>query len=171
MAGTKCLRIGTALTIVLLVGTPWASAQQAGASGDARDLNLRAYAELLRSDIRAQKIAVITEVMQFTEAEDQKFWPIYREYEAELAALNDERMALIKNYSINYDSLTDASADKLALGALDLEARRHALKVKYYARFKSALPAKTAARYLQVENQILLLLDLQIAAALPVASR
>jgi len=85
--------------------------------------------------------------------------------------LNDDRIALIKDYATNYDNLTDASADKLALGALDLESKRHALKAKYYDRFKSALPAKTAARFLQVENQILLLLDLQIAASLPIASR
>jgi hypothetical protein len=171
MVGMRFLKIAAPLTIALLVAPGLASAQQASAGDDTRELNLRAYGELLRSDIRAQKVAVITEVMQFTDAEDQKFWPIYREYEAELAKLNDDRVALIKDYAMNYDNLTDASADKLALGALDLESRRHALKVKYYDRYKSALPAKTAARYLQVENQILLLLDLQIAASLPIASR
>jgi hypothetical protein len=170
MFGMRFLKITLPLTIALLAAPTLASAQQA-TGDDSRELNLRAYGELLRSDIRAQKVAVITEVMQFTEAEDQKFWPIYREYEAELAKLNDDRMALIKDYAMNYDNLTDASADKLALGALDLESRRNALKAKYYDRFKSALQAKTAARFLQVENQILLLLDLQIAASLPVASR
>ena len=74
-------------------------------------------------------------------------------------------------YALGYETLTDATADRLAKGALDLEARRHALKAKYYERFKSVLPPKTAARFLQVENQILLLLDLQIAASLPIASR
>ena len=53
----------------------------------------------------------------------------------------------------------------------NLEARRHALKLRYYERFRSVLPVKTAARFLQVENQILLLMDLQIAASLPIASR
>ena len=43
-------------------------------------LNLSAYAELLRSDIQAQKVAILTEVMGFTEAEDSAFWPIYRDY-------------------------------------------------------------------------------------------
>jgi hypothetical protein len=33
------------------------------------------------------------------------------------------------------------------------------------------VPAKTAARFLQVEHQILLLLDLQIAASLPIVER
>ena len=171
MVGMRFLRIAAPLTIALLAAPGIGSAQQAVAGDDSRELNLRAYGELLRSDIRSQKVAVITEVMQFTEAEDQKFWPIYREYEAELAKLNDDRIALIKDYATNYDNLTDASADKLALGALDLESKRHALKAKYYDRFKSALQAKTAARFLQVENQILLLLDLQIAASLPIASR
>jgi len=167
----RFLKIAVPVTIALLAAPALAFAQQAAAGDDSRELNRRAYGELLRSDIRSQKVAVITEVMQFTEAEDQKFWPIYREYEAELAKLNDDRIALIKDYATNYDNLTDASADKLALGALDLESKRHALKAKYYDRFKSALPAKTAARFLQVENQILLLLDLQIAASLPIASR
>ena len=45
-------------------------------------LNLSAYAELLRSDVRALKVAIITEVMGFTEAEDRAFWPIYRDYDA-----------------------------------------------------------------------------------------
>jgi hypothetical protein len=136
-----------------------------------REVNLRAYVELLRSDLRSQKVAVITEVMQFTEAEDAKFWPVYREYETELAKINDDRMALIKDYALNYETLTDSAADRLARSALDLEARRTALKLKYYDRLTSGISPRTAARFLQVENQILLLLDLQIAASLPIASK
>src|SRR5437762_1469201 len=81
------------------------------ADDDTREVNMRAYTELLRSDLRAQKVAIITEVMQFTEAEDTKFWPVYREYEAELAKINDDRMALIKDYADNYAALTDVVAD------------------------------------------------------------
>ena len=131
-------------------------------------LNLSAYAELLRSDVRTQKVAIITEVMGFTEAEDSAFWPIYREYDAEMAKLGDERVALIAEYAKNYAQMTDEVADKLATKALDLEARRQALKGKYYDRVKKALSPKTAARWLQVEHQLLLLIDLQISAALPV---
>ena len=162
-------------TIVVWALALWAAPGLASAQGakpvppdDTREMNLNAYVELLRSDVRSQKIAVITEMMQFTEDEDTKFWPVYREYEAELAKLNDERLALIKDYAAAYASLTDDVADRLARGALDVEGRRHALKLKYYERFKSILPPKTAARFLQVENQILLILDLQIAASLPI---
>jgi hypothetical protein len=169
MMHTRRITIGACLVLAFLACAPSAHAQAAAA--DTRDRNLRAYAELLRSDLRAQKVAVITEVMEFTEAEDTAFWPVYREYETELAKINDDRMALIKDYATGYDTLTDATADGFAVRALGLEARRHALLERFYARFKAVVPAKTAARFLQVEHQILLLMDLQIAASLPIAER
>jgi hypothetical protein len=168
MKRTRSLVFGAVVTLALSIGARPASAQSAA---DTRESNLRAYSELLRSDLRAQKVAVITEVMEFTEAEDAAFWPIYREYETELAKINDDRMALIRDYAQAYDTLTDATADRLAKGALDLDARRQALTARYYERFKSAITPKTAARFIQVEHQILLLLDLQIAASLPIAPR
>jgi hypothetical protein len=169
MMHTRRIAIGASLVLAFLACASPAHAQASAA--DTRDRNLRAYAELLRSDLRAQKVAVITEVMEFTEAEDTAFWPVYREYETELAKINDDRMALIKDYATGYDTLTDATADGLAVRALGLEARRHALLERFYARFKAVVPAKTAARFLQVEHQILLLLDLQIAASLPIVER
>jgi hypothetical protein len=170
MVRSALLKTGVALTLALGMAPRLALAQGArpAAPDDTREANLRAYVELLRSDIRSQKIAIITEMMQFTEADDEKFWPVYREYETELAKINDDRLALIKEYADNYEKMTDAVADRLASGALDLEARRNALKARYYDRFKSVLSPKTAARFLQVENQILLILDLQIAASLPI---
>jgi hypothetical protein len=160
---------GSLATLALLLISPAAWAQGAKpAPADAREANLRAYVELLRSDVRFERVAIITEMMQFTEAEDEKFWPVYREYEAALSKLNDDRLALIKEYAAAYHNITDEVADRLARGALDLEGRRHALKVQYYDRFKSVLSPKTAARFLQVENQILLIIDLQIASSLPV---
>jgi len=136
--------------------------------GETRELNLRAYTELLRSDVRTQKVAVLTEVVGFTEAEDKAFWPIYREYDAEMSKLGDERVALIAEYARNYSNLTDSVADGLAHKALDLEARRQAVKAKYYDRIAKALSPRTALRFLQVEHQLLLLIDLQISAALPI---
>jgi hypothetical protein len=171
MIRTALLKAGAALTLALCLAPRIVLAQtpaKVANPDDTREANVRAYVELLRSDIRSQKIAIITELMEFTEDEDAKFWPVYREYEGELAKVNDDRIALIKDYADNYQNLTDEAADRLARGALDVEARRNALKARYYDRFKSVLSPKAAARFLQVENQILLLLDLQISASLPI---
>jgi hypothetical protein len=156
--------------LACLAAAPLAAQGNAAAprADDTRARNLSAYVELLRTDIREQKVALISGMMQFSEVDDQKFWPVYREYEGELSAINDERLALIKEYAQTYEKMTDQIANRLAHAVLDLEARRNALKTKYYERLTTILPARTAARVLQVENQILLLLDLQIAASLPV---
>jgi hypothetical protein len=164
---TNPMRRGVILAIMM--ATSVLSAQQPAVTpAETKDTNLRAYVELLRADVRAQKVAFITELMAFTDAEDKAFWPIYRAYDVELSAINDERVTGIEEYARNYEKVSDALADKLATKSLELEGRRTALKQKYYARFKEALSATTAARFLQVENQLLLIIDLQIAASLPI---
>ena len=163
----KMKAVSVAWALVMLPAI--AAGQQTPAATDATNLNLTAYSELLRADVRSLKVAILVEVMGFSDADDKAFWPLYREYDAELTKLSDERLALITDYAAQYDALTDAGADKLAARALDLEARRQAVKAKYYQRIKGALSPRTALRFLQVEHQLQLIIDLQISAALPVA--
>ena len=161
-----------ALTLVLLAaGARPALAQKPAEGAESKDknLNLTAYAELLRSDVRTQKVAILTEVMGFTEAEDKAFWPIYREYEADMSKLGDERVTLIRSYADSFAALTDENAAALAAKAMDLDARRSAALGRCYEKVKAATSARTALRFLQVEHQLQLLIDLQIAASLPVA--
>ena len=155
------------LAFVMLSGLA-VQVQSPAAERETRTLNLTAYAELLRTNIVAQKVAIITEVMEFTPAEDAAFWPIYRECDADLAKLADERVANIADYAHNYENLTDAVAEKLAAKAIDLDARRQAVKAKCFERVKAALTPKTALRFLQVEHQLQLIIDLQISASLPI---
>ena len=171
MVGRTIVTLALLLSSVMATDaqTPPAGKTSPAASQEAQTLNLQAYAELLRSDLRTQKIAIITEVMGFTEAEDKAFWPIYRQYDLEMSKLGDERVALIEEYANNYAKMTDAISEKLAARALDLETRRQALKGKCYESVKKALSPTTALRFLQVEHQLQLLIDLQIAASLPIA--
>jgi hypothetical protein len=132
------------------------------------ELNIRAYIELLRSDVKKAKAQVMGEVMQLDSDQAAKFWPIYKSFETDLAAIGDKIAGLIKDYAANYESMTGAVADNLGTRMLDLELERNALKRKYYGQFKSALDPVTATRFLQVENQLEKLIDLQIASSLPV---
>src|ERR1700744_2076977 len=47
--------------------------------------NLDAYVKLLRKDVRSQKSSVMSDVMQLDPDQAAKFWPIYRDYDAELS--------------------------------------------------------------------------------------
>jgi hypothetical protein len=162
--------------IVLVVSSLVTQAQGQPAQGQpaqvsqqqAKTLNLSAYAELLRSDVQAQKIAILTEVMDFTEAEGKSFWPIYRDYNGEMAKLGDERVALIEEYARNYSQMTDPVAQQIATRAMDLQKRRNAALEQCFTKVGTALSPKTALKFLQVEHQLLLIIDLQISASLPV---
>lgn len=142
-----------------------AAAQTAPASDEEK--NIQAYVGLLRSDVRKAKSQVISEVMQFDSEQAAKFWPVYLEFEKEFTKIGDSVQTLVKDYISNYDRMTPEAADKLATKLLEIEQQRLDLKKKYYTRVKGALDAVTATRFLQVENQLEKLLDLQLAARLP----
>ena len=134
----------------------------------AQEQNVQTYVNLLRQDVKSQKVAIISQMMQFTPEQAAVFWPVYTEYDRELTKLGDEKLALIRDYAEHYDRITDQKADELVHRALDLEAGRTTLKRNYYKRFQDVMSARAAAKLLQVENQLLMVIDLQIASSLPV---
>ena len=131
--------------------------------------NINQYIDLMRKDVRSQKSAIMDTVMQLDPDQAAKFWPIYRDYDAELKKLNDLRVANIKEYAKSYNNLTDAKADELIQNAISYQKQRMELLDKYYDRVKESLGAVTAARFVQVEQQLLLIIDLQIDSSLPIA--
>jgi hypothetical protein len=171
------------LSLMLLVFVPAAWSQDktqptkaggpasASRNSDARKKNIQEYIELLRSDVRQQKAEMMGAVMQLSAADAAKFWPIYSEYDAELAKVNDLRVANIQEYARTYSEMTDAKADELIQNALGYEKQRSELLAKYYERVKQALGAITAARFVQVEHQLLLIIDLQAASSLPIVGQ
>jgi len=138
------------------------------AATDSQENNVRAYVELLRVDVKTKKTAIFTEIMQFNDQQAAKFWPIYNEYDIELQKLNDQKLAGIQEYAKNYGNMTDEKADELATLALELENKRNSLKKAYYEKVREQLGGIIAARFLQVENQLLMVIDLQIASSLPI---
>jgi hypothetical protein len=131
------------------------------------DFGYRNFEEVTRADMRAKHAELITKVMGFSEKEAQAFWPIFRDYERELMKLNDDRLQIYKEYVQYYESLTQEKANDLAERSLDWQTARVKLMRDYYKKFSKALSPKTAAKFFQVENQIWMLMDAQIASQLP----
>jgi len=125
------------------------------------------YVELMRADVRAQKVQILTKAMEFSVEESAAFWPVYDKYQQEFNKLGDQKVALIKDYAANFENLEDSKARELAERALGLEEMRVSLLKKYYPEFGKVLSGKKVARFLQVENQINRLIDLQIASGIP----
>lgn len=133
--------------------------------------NIQEYIELMRSDVKQRKAETLATLMQLNAADAAKFWPIYAEYDAELTKLNDRRVANIQEYARAYDQMTDAKADELVQNALAYRKQRAELVAKYYGRVRQAVGATTAARFFQIEDQLLSIIDLQIDSYLPIADK
>jgi hypothetical protein len=143
-------------------------AQSAPTPSETQEANLKAYVAMLRQDLRKAKVTILTELLQLLPDESAQFWPAYNEYDKELTKLGDERTALIRLYAENYGSLSDEKLTQIANGLLDFDARRNQLKKRYFGIMSRTVSVKHAARFLQIENQIEKLVDLQISAKLPV---
>jgi hypothetical protein len=126
------------------------------------------YLEYLRTDLPDQKREIIAETMELTVEQAEIFWPIYTEYETELNNISSERLKLLKDYAENYYNLTNEAADELAGKKHELDTKRNNLLWKYYNKFKSELNPIDAAMYYQVESQLLMLIDVQVAGEVPI---
>lgn len=126
-----------------------------------------AYLELLRSDVKSQRVAIITAAMDFTEEEGAAFWPLYREYQVEMDKLGDQRIQFLKDFAAIWTSVTNEQAQDLAKRSFKMQEDKIKLKKKYFGKFEKAITASRAAKFLQLENQIDLLIDMQIASEMP----
>lgn len=141
------------------------------AAGSAAYAQYEAYAELMREDIKTQKVAIMTEAMQLGGEQADVFWPIYREYTSELDKLVDRRIALIKDYAANFTTMTDEKAKEIADASFRLQEDRLKLQKQYYKQVEKELGGVIAARFIQTERIINDMMNLQIAAELPLIQK
>ena len=126
--------------------------------------------QLLRQDIRSQKKQMVAANMPLTDAEAEKFWPVYDQYTAETIKANDARYALIKEYATSYVGMTDDQARSLTKKAIEVDESFVQLRLKYMPIFEKVMPAKKVALFFQIDRRLGLLIDLQLAASIPVVN-
>ena len=126
--------------------------------------------EMLRQDIRAQRKEITAQNMNLTPDEATKFWPIFDQYRKEAIKPNDDRWALIKEYAANYDSMTDAQANDFMQRSTAVDQQLLALRMKYVPVFEKVISAKKTALWFQIDRRIDLLINLQLAASIPMVS-
>jgi hypothetical protein len=156
------VRFVATLTASVLAALLWPAA-----AAHADEMTLDQQVQFVRSITAAERQATLAKAAAFSDEEAEKFWPIYREYRNEVAALDDRTVALIKDLADNYESLTDAKAKELAHEWLDVEEKRIAAKAKYLKKYEKILPGVKLARVLQVENRLDVLVQLRLARNVP----
>src|SRR5262252_6964539 len=124
---------------------------------------------LLRQDIRAMKMRVIGENMALTDAEAEKFWPIYKHYADDLHDVHNEKYALFKQYAETWSTMTDQDALIYVRRSMEVDAQAQALRLKYVPVVNQVLPGKKAATFFQLERKLCMMVDLQLFSQIPLA--
>jgi hypothetical protein len=161
---TKTLAIMVGATIGLWAAAPvWAQTKPAATN----PADLDKLVELVRKDVRADKAEIVSKTMKLDASQAAAFWPVYKAYEAELQALGDQRLFVIQDLADHFETLNDANAKGLLERSLAIEEQRVALQKKYKDEFLKVLPAKTVARFFQVDSRLNNLVNLQVSSQIP----
>jgi Spy/CpxP family protein refolding chaperone len=123
--------------------------------------------QMMRKDIRSQRKQIIAANMKLTDAEAEKFWPVYEQYISELVQINHAKYDLIKQYVQTGGALTDGEAENAASQWVNVDRSVADLRMKYIPIFRKVLSSKSTALFYQLDRRVQLMIDLQLASSLP----
>lgn len=154
---------GVIALLTSLVPPGWAQTKPAGGEKPANNL------ETVHEKLKTDKKAIVTKYMELTEAEAKSFWPVYEEYQTDLQKVHERLGGLLTSYAAEYrnKSLTDEKAKKLLDEWIAIEQDEVKRRKAFAPKLLKALPAKKAARYLQIENEYRMLMQYDLAATVP----
>jgi hypothetical protein len=156
-----------ALAATFVLGLAGAGTAQTTKTATPDPAELDKLVELVRKDLRAEKSDLVSKNMTLDATQAAAFWPVYKAYEAERQALGDQRLAVIQDLAEHFETLNDAKAKGLLDRSFAIEEQRLALEKKYRDELLKVLPAKTVARFFQVDSRINNLINLGIASQIP----
>ncbi len=119
--------------------------------------------QLLRKDLRSQKKQMVAANMDLTDAEAEKFWPVYDQYAADLAKINDTKAALIKEYLQTFTAMNGDQAENYIRKRAAVEESVTQLRLKYIPAFRKVLSGRQTALFFQIDWRLGLMIDMQLA--------
>jgi Skp family chaperone for outer membrane proteins len=138
----------TSITRLLLSAFMLLSASLAIAQGD----DLPNIPEDKLEEIKAQKVAYLTQKMGFTPEEAQKFWPVYNQYDKELETSRREMRDFHRGLKKSGTELTEAEANQLIDKELSTRQKELDTRRKYSAEFKRNLGSVRTVKLYQAER-------------------
>jgi hypothetical protein len=140
---TQIIKFATASLLVafLIAGNNMAFAQSAGGQ--------EAKRESRKENIQAMKVGFITQELELTTQEAEKFWPVYNEFKAKSEEITQTRRSSGRSaMKEGMQEMTDKQAEELIAAQLKLEQDLVDLKKQYADKFKSVIgPKKTLQLY------------------------
>jgi hypothetical protein len=151
---TTCI----ALFLAALVFTPALAAQ-----------TMQDEIAMTRAEIQADRQAIVAATLDLPEAKGEAFWPMYREYRAEMDVQGDRVWKLLIDFADKYESLSDADASVLLKEWLAIEKKQSDIRSAWSGKFSKAIGAASTARFFQIESKLDSLIRLELTVDVPLA--
>jgi hypothetical protein len=115
-----------------------------------KDESLRLSAE----SIKSYRQAIVAANLQLSALESVSFWPLYREYQTAVEAVNARRFQLFERFVASYGTLEDEQAAAMLEESLAIEQSFLGLKRTWLPRFREILPDTKVVRFIQIEDKL-----------------
>jgi len=102
---------------------------------------------------RSEKIAFLTDKLDLSPTEAQKFWPVYNEMDKERSDVQSERRDLDRQVREAPEKLSDKEVIKLTRSYASNAEREGALATKYNEQFLKILPPQKVLMLYKAENE------------------
>ena len=121
----------------------------------------------VREDLQSDRAEIMAKNLKLTSDEAAKFWPLFSAYQKDQNVIMDEQLKSIQKYAETYQTLDDAGALALVNALLDRDAKMTALRQHWLGEFQKVVPAKIAARAVQIDRRLSTLAQLEISSQIP----
>jgi len=123
--------------------------------------------EATRTQIQADRKAVVAKAMSLTDEQGAKFWPVYNEYRESMRKVDDKLVQLANDYFQNTDKMTDQQSQSMLTQWMNLNAEKVNVRKNYVKKFTKAIPVNRVIRFYQVENKMDAVINYELAASIP----
>lgn len=125
---------------------------------------------LSRAEIQTERQAIVAQTLGLTEAQSALFWPLYKQYRAELDKPLDRAWNLFTTYGDKWDSMNDKDAATMLDQWLAVEKDMASIKQKWARKMAKTLGGTTAMRFFQADNKLDTIIRLEAAADIPLVT-
>lgn len=122
-----------------------------------------------RAQIQADRQAIVAATLDLPEEKGEAFWPMYREYRAEIDVQGDRLWKLLSDFADKYESLSDADAKAMLDEWISIEKKHADIRGRWAGKLSKKIGAPSTARFFQIENKLDSIVRLELAVDVPLA--
>jgi aspartyl aminopeptidase len=157
---------GVVLMLGLLLALP-ATAAEPTADAQAGQKTTKQLLAEFRDEIQAIETEVVSKSISLSADEATRFWPLFKKFQSEKAAIIDDQVAAVRTYANEYADLNDEESMAYVQSLLDRDERINKLRRKYLAEFAGVIAPGKAARVIHISRRLGLAGQARLASAIP----